>query len=242
MIANEDFPPQFADPQYGNTLPWGHFSWAALILPYVEQNNLFEEINFEEPAYADQIWEDISGGGNPTQRGPAGNVNNKNAALNMPKLFVCPSALRGSTDPSAMTNKDYSVNGGTGNCCPERTNSGMTGAFFVNSTTQISQITDGTSNTFLVLEKTNHRDQSWLVDGFGSNHFFWVHHPSQGYVDGSAVPNSDVFNNRSAQSDHFGGAFGTMIDGHVVWIPNTVNATNYLNMFSINDGIAVPEL
>ncbi len=242
MIANENFPPEWADPMYGTSLPWGHYSWAALILPYVEQNDMWESINFNMPAYASQIWEDISGGGSPTQRGPAGSTVNMNAALNMPKLFVCPSAVRGSTDASAKTNKDYSVNGGTGACCPERTSEGMTGAFWVNSSVQIMDIVDGTSSTVLVVEKTNHRDQSWLVDGYGSNHFFWVHHPSQGYVDGSALPNSDVFNNRSAQSDHIGGVYAAMIDGHVAFISNNINATNYLHMFSIADGVTVPEL
>jgi len=242
MIGNEDFPPEFADPMYGNSLPWGHFSWAAVNLPYIEDNNLYESIDLNVPAYAAQIWEDISGGGNPTQRGPAGDTVNMNAALNMPKLFVCPSAQRGSTDPTATTNKDYSVNGGVGNCCPERTSDGMTGAFWVNSSVKMTEIIDGTSSTFLMLEKTNHRDQSWLVDGYGSNHFFWVHHPSQGYVDGSAVPNSDVFNNRSAQSDHVGGVYATMMDGHVVFINNNINPTNYLNMFTIAGGEVVPEL
>src|ERR1700743_1202217 len=39
MTGNNNFPAPFADPNYGGGLPWGHFSWAAVILPYVEQGN-----------------------------------------------------------------------------------------------------------------------------------------------------------------------------------------------------------
>src|SRR5215831_3839271 len=56
--------PQFVapwrDPTVGN-VPWGHFSWAAIILPYVEQQNLYNMIDFNSPAFATQIWE-FSGG------------------------------------------------------------------------------------------------------------------------------------------------------------------------------------
>src|ERR1700739_863403 len=35
MNGNNNFPAGWGDPYYGNSLPYGHFSWAALILPYV---------------------------------------------------------------------------------------------------------------------------------------------------------------------------------------------------------------
>ncbi len=92
--ANGTFPAPFADPNYGNSLPWGHFSWAALILPYVEGANLKNSMDFTKPAYATAIWEDLGGGGSPVNRGPAGDVANQLAANSTPKLFVCPSAPR----------------------------------------------------------------------------------------------------------------------------------------------------
>src|ERR1700735_1762522 len=39
MMRNNNFPAGWSDPYYGSSLPWGHFSWAALILPYVEQGD-----------------------------------------------------------------------------------------------------------------------------------------------------------------------------------------------------------
>jgi prepilin-type N-terminal cleavage/methylation domain-containing protein/prepilin-type processing-associated H-X9-DG protein len=232
MTRNGNCPVGWRDPHYGHTLPYGHFSWAAVILPYVEAGNLYNSINFNVPAYAQAIWEDISGTGSPVNRGPAGNTANAFAATNMPKVFVCPSSLRGSTDPNGTQQKDYGVNGGTGACCPERTAANMDGVAWVNGKVRLTDITDGTSGTFLLLEKTNYRDQSWLPDTFGSNHFFFVHHPSQGYVQWSSQPNSDVFNNRGAQSFHIGGVMVSMADGHVQFIPNSINSTTYKRLFT----------
>jgi prepilin-type N-terminal cleavage/methylation domain-containing protein/prepilin-type processing-associated H-X9-DG protein len=248
MTANNNFPAPFADPLYGSSLPWGHFSWAAVILPYVEAGNIYNTINFTVPAYATAIWEDISGGGNPVNRGPAGNAANELAATSMPKVFLCPASPRGSSDTTSTTQKDYAVNGGTGvsgavngvtyygGCCPERTSANADGIAWVNGKVLITQVTDGTSNTFLFTEKSNYQDQSWLPDTYGSNHFIWVHHPSQGYVQGYNLPNVDAFNNRSPQGYHIGGVMVSMADGHVQFIQNSIAQTTYLNLFTRNNG------
>ena len=68
----------------------------------------------------------------------------------------------------------------------------MDGLFWVNSNVKLTDIRDGSSNTFLLFDQTNYLDQSWLPDAYGSNHFIWVHHPSQGYIQGYSLPNSDV--------------------------------------------------
>src|SRR5262245_28657317 len=39
------------DPRF-NPLPWGTFSWAAYILPYVEGGNVYNAIDFNYPAYS----------------------------------------------------------------------------------------------------------------------------------------------------------------------------------------------
>ena len=236
MLGNNNFPSGWGDPSYGNGLPWGHFSWAALVLPYVEAGNLYNSINFNAPAYATAIWEDIGGGGSPVNRGPAGDPSNQFAATNMPKLFICPSSPRGSTDPNLNTQKDYGVNGGTGACCPERTSAGMDGVAWVNGKVRLTDITDGTSGTFLLLEKSNYQDQSWLPDTYGSNHFIFVHHPSQGYVQGYTLPNVDAFNNRGPQGYHIGGVLASMADGHVQFVQNSISSPTYLALFTRANG------
>ncbi len=236
MTGNGNFPVGWRDPHYGHTLPWGHFSWAAIILPYVEQGNLYKTINFNVPAYADNIYEDLSGTGKPVQRGPAGNVANKFAANNTPPVFICPSAVRGSTDPGATQQKDYGVNGGVSACCPERTAANMNGVFWVNSQVRLTGITDGTSNTFMLLEEADWFDHSWLPDSYGSNQFIFVHHPSQGYVQAYNQPNSDAWNNRAAMSYHTGGVQVTMADGHVGFVQNSIAVSVYRALFTRSGG------
>ena len=74
---------------------------------------------------------------------------------------------------------------------PERTQAGQDGIAYVNRAVKLTQVTDGTSNTLLYSEETHHYDHSWLPDGFGSNPFFFVHHPSEGYVCADFLLNSD---------------------------------------------------
>src|SRR5688572_15718995 len=51
MNGNGNFPAGWCDPNYGCGLPFGHFSWAAVILPYLDQKPLFDLIDFTQPAY-----------------------------------------------------------------------------------------------------------------------------------------------------------------------------------------------
>lgn len=223
----------WADPSYGNSLPWGHFSWSAFILPYVEQKDLYNSINFEKPAYVQALWEN---GGN---RGPAGDKSNKLASESAPPLFSCPSAIR--YQPQ-NTQKDYAINGGTGACCPERTQTGMRGMGFVNSRVKSKEVNDGTSNTLFFTELAQYANHSWLDAKKGSNPFLFVHHASEGYVtcaehDGTPhPPNTTLYNTRSAQSSHLGGLNAALVDGHVVWISNSISFKVYKAMFSRNGG------
>jgi hypothetical protein len=60
------------DPWYGNGLPWGHISWAGVLLPYLEGDTLYKSMDFTAPAYADNIPEEqTSGSGDTVDRGPA---------------------------------------------------------------------------------------------------------------------------------------------------------------------------
>src|SRR5262249_53239947 len=102
-------------------------------------------------------------------------------------------------------------------------------------------VLDGTSNTFLFLELTQYAFHGRMDQGFGSNPFFFVQEAGQGIVmassngnvSGVIPPNTAVVNLRGAQSDHKpGGVLAAMADGHVVWVPNSVNTTVYYNAFT----------
>src|SRR5262245_277946 len=96
------------DPRFSG-LPWGTHGWPAYILPYVEGGNVQAIINFNYPAYTAYFQEygadprtPASGLYNQGVPAPGAGVNgfgdlvNQTAANSMPKLFICPSARRGS--------------------------------------------------------------------------------------------------------------------------------------------------
>jgi prepilin-type N-terminal cleavage/methylation domain-containing protein/prepilin-type processing-associated H-X9-DG protein len=243
--------------------PWGIFSWSASILPYIEGDTLYNTMDFTVPAYSEKIpedpnlssWTPASGDRGPAQATipaglPGAGKPNPNilAANNMPKVFKCPSTQLGRF-ATASTMKDYSVvyDGGGGpvalddeNCCPERVQRGGTAAYrgmgWVNSAVKIADVTDGTSNTFLVMEKSNFSNQSWCSQGMGCNEFFWVHHQSQGMVTTSQPPNYAVNNSRASEGPHTNGVMASYVDGHVSFVPNNINIKTYFALGTRNAG------
>ncbi len=240
--------------------PWGVYSWAARILPFIEGDTLYRAINFGVPAYAPNVPEDYGsfGGGPGVDRGPgqpvvpaglpnAGQPNpNILAATSMPKSFLCPSAVRGRLGPPT-TNKDYAIfyDSGRANfgetCCPERTSApAYNGMGWINSKVRIADVTDGTSSTMHFGEKANWANQSWCGDGSGCNQFLWVHHQSQGLITGSQPPNWLVKgNSRSATSSHIGGVQVAFADGHVQFVPNSIDLAAWLSLGTRNVGEVV---
>jgi prepilin-type N-terminal cleavage/methylation domain-containing protein/prepilin-type processing-associated H-X9-DG protein len=227
--GNNSFPSGWSDPSNGSGLPWGHFSWAAAILPFAESQTLYDQINFNVPAYAASIPE------GSVDKGPSGDPANKLVASMQPPWLVCPSAHR--VKPKNEF-KDYGINHGTGACCPERTQEGMDGVAFVNSAIELGAVKDGTTNTFLNIEFAHFGNHSWVEYNKGANQFLWVHHVSQGYVtcaehDGTPTPpNSTTYNHRGAHSDHQGGVYASWCDGHVQFISNHIDFKTYRSMFT----------
>jgi prepilin-type N-terminal cleavage/methylation domain-containing protein len=255
----------WSDPRFAG-LPWGTFSWAAFILPYVEAQNVYSQINFNYPAYTPDFEEygaDPSTGRmtgltlngvkqNGAGAGGFGDLANKLAATSMPSVFVCPAARRARGGNEAWQ-KDYGINGGiqSHGCCAERslTNSAE-GMAWLGSKVRMTDVTDGTSNTFLFLELMNYGYHGRIDEGYGSNPFLFVNEAGQGYVTGSTngtvagawVPNDETNNHRGPESDHLGGIFVAMADGHVVWVSNSVNPAVYLAAYTRAGGEAVGSL
>ena len=233
------FPAGWRDPRHGGGIPWGHFGWPAVILPHLEESALYERIDFDRPAYAESIPEHNS------DRGPSGDPANKFASENMPSVFRCPSAVPVNTKTDF---KDYGINAGTGRCCPERNGHDRRvhlGVGWLMSHLPLAQVTDGTSNTFLILEFAHFGNHSWVPVDRGSNQFFWVHHVSQGYVvssehNGTATPpNSTTWNHRGSHSGHPNGVQAAMVDGHVVWIDDNIDFKVYRATFTRDGGEAI---
>jgi prepilin-type N-terminal cleavage/methylation domain-containing protein len=235
-------PPTFtgvwSDPHF-NGLPWGTFGWAAYILPYVEGDNVYKIINFNVPAYTPYFEE--YGSPNGPRTPPFGDPSNAPAATSMPKVFVCPAALRGRPENEQ---KDYGINGGiqSGGCCAERsTTKSAEGMAWLGSHVRMTEVADGTSNTFLFLELMNYAYHGRIDYGKGCNPFFFVNEAGQGYVTGSTngtvagawLPNDETNNHRGPEGPHPpGGVFAAMADGHVTWVGNGVNPAGYLAAYT----------
>jgi prepilin-type N-terminal cleavage/methylation domain-containing protein/prepilin-type processing-associated H-X9-DG protein len=113
---------------------WG---WGSFILPYLEQGNLYGELNLS----------------NPVQKSSPINT--------LVTIYLCPSDI---TPGSAFTITDFfgnsicsAVPASYAACCgndaSETTDEAGNGIFYRNSHTRIGDITDGTSNTILIGER-----------------------------------------------------------------------------------------
>lgn len=110
-----------------------NFTWVAMLLPYVEQSALYNAINFQIPSWNQQI-------------------NGKNLQSLRLSGFECPSdpAFGGGANRHNIGWSSYG--GAEGYDWWRRAGSPLMGVFQLESHTAIGAITDGTSNTIMVME------------------------------------------------------------------------------------------
>jgi prepilin-type N-terminal cleavage/methylation domain-containing protein/prepilin-type processing-associated H-X9-DG protein len=210
-------------------------SWMMWILPFMEQNNIYDGLDFTQREYANALGPDSM------------------AASNIPTLR-CPSDI---PDEEVIFNDyHFGVNSYFGSAGIQGWFlSGLTrdGVLFYNSATTFGGISDGSSNTFLIGERysndpeypafKNFRGWAWssaysardcivgmlepvnyqLPDGVGPN-------PSFSWTD-------KKFN--SFSSAHPGGANFALCDGSVHFVPNATNLETLENLAIRNDGNVV---
>ena len=252
----------------------GMLSWSAAVLPYMEGNALFNNLNFNFRPFTVEradCWFNHYGPdpGNPTVADPAnpGRVINQVVSTSAPSSFVCPSTpLLG--QPGTV--KNYAMNGGIGafpaasgtfiyldqgiggtnlsSCCPERANTGG-GIGNKNFWCRMSAITDGTSNTFLILEQSS----TIRRFNFPTNQFLWTNHQSQGLsvaLQGTRnyPPNPDPNNvlmtqstgwglaGRCSWSFHVGGVMTAMADGSVQFVTDSIALPTWRRLHGRDDG------
>jgi prepilin-type N-terminal cleavage/methylation domain-containing protein/prepilin-type processing-associated H-X9-DG protein len=251
-----------------NNAAWfnGMWGWAAFTLPFMEGNALDASFNYNLRPYVAErgdVW--FAEYGPETAHGVA----NLSPSILMPTSFACPStpqAVRGQY-------KDYAMNAGQGisgptalytggnnmsSCCPERANT-CNGIGYKNSRVKIGQISDGTSNTLLLLEQAS-AIRRWQHP---TNPFVWLNHQSQGLAisnQGNATgpdrpypPNQDPVNQvlraapgfglvgRASWGFHTGGVQTAMCDGSVQFISNTIASLPWRGIHSRDGGEVVSD-
>lgn len=145
---------------------WPNFSAATMLLPYMEQEQLYNSINMSQcTGYAWDWW----GGG----FGPQMGLTNLTAANTSIEAFLCPSDPNdGWADGGAGTN--YVVNIGTGVSLPVSQGGGWNGAFAVSGwygawtdeTRRLRDFEDGTTFTAAMSEQVK-GDRSGKFDAMG---------------------------------------------------------------------------
>jgi hypothetical protein len=177
--TNNRLPPAYRAGKDGKPL----LSWRVLILPYIEQDNLYKEFRLDEPWDSDH---------------------NKKLIDKMPKTYRSP----GSAAAPGMTN--YLTVRGATTMFP-----GAKGVRF-------ADVTDGLSNTIMVVEASDRKAVPWTKpDDFELNE----KNPADGLV--GLWP---------------AGFLAALGDGSVRFISNTISPKVLKDLFIRNDGNVIPEI
>jgi len=238
----------------------GMWGWPVAILPFIEGGDLATQFDLTQRPYVSERSDVWFGTFGPEDKAGAKNVA---PCQQMPKTFSCPSTPTASRGGPGQF-KDYAINAGGGvnisACCPERATS-SDGIGHKNSKVRLADITDGTSNTFMLLEQASTYSElgrgpsgpkyQWLP----TNPFVWVNHHSQGMAIAAVgtgrpmPPNPSPAlmyawgqNARTVWSFHTGGIQAALSDGSVRFVPDTIAQAVWQATFTRNGGevVALP--
>jgi len=254
------FPPAYIDntpatntshlaPDNLNALGWG-----TMLLPFMDQGPLYNQIGTQTGNFA-YNWQDK----NHTGSGSVANA--IDAAKTVLPAFICP------TDPMEGINTDMNSFGKSNYLASSATGANSrNGVMFVNSTTRMKTIIDGSSNTIFVVERTTQNDPAgstncggspcgwagglWIGPRLSGSTVAW--HPGVSSLDVASSGGSSatyLINGSSAtwgaawiaSSSHEGGIHITLGDGSIRFLSENIDRLTYLALVTPNKGEVLGE-
>ena len=208
--------------------PWDRLQgapWTALILPQLEQRNLYEQFDFKVP------WT---------------NIGNTMSAPNL-DVIVPLSIWQGPSDPifseKELANSYWGVQGGgtvpdcaNTACSPAGERAHYTsGALYGGSRIRIADIRDGTTNVFLVGE-TRYGDSPWGTSAKQDTCTLPRNIAgAQEQINLYPAPERGLFSTRGFSSFHPGGAHFLMCDGSVHLVSENIHLATYQQLGQRDD-------
>ena len=234
--VNQVLPPGWQKPADITNFPNGNFwGWGTFLLPFIEENSIFDQIDFTAEYSVNS--------------GP-----NDGISANILTGYLCPSDPSGPMSSKFNNHAKSNYIGSYGNKIIDVWNWSKTanrGVFQENSALKFRHITDGTSNTILLGERTgtprngkNYEAGLWAgpqsLGGTSSSP-----HMAVGRGPGT---NTEVINTVNGTngwtlsvSDHPGGANVAKVDGSVAFLNDSINVEAYRLMIQIDDGQVIPD-
>ena len=213
----------------------GYLSWRVYILPHLDQQVLYQRIDFNTACRP------------PVLKGDAPQL--PNALLSSIRLsaYLCPS-----TPYDHWVNTGFllgvthyvgngGINNGTNQCGGDpSTPQFSSGLFWMNSDVRLSDVSDGTSQTVAVGETGLNQDYSSWMEGCSAT---GAGHPLRTYSNGGYRTSAIRINDPGPfttlgpfSSHHTGGAHFLFADGHVRFLSENMSKATYDAIFSRTGG------
>jgi prepilin-type N-terminal cleavage/methylation domain-containing protein/prepilin-type processing-associated H-X9-DG protein len=252
--TNSNFPYNYLptsnpNPNWNDNSNFQHWSWMSRILPFIEQQNLYQNLNVgvntlrqSQQYVSTQIKTFLCPSDDYSKKGPRLDGHN----LGTPALSV-PLPL-GQTNYRGVSGQNWQWGDARWNPIKSATDPSLDGLLAGDGIfyridylkpRRLAMITDGTSNTFMVGEDLPQLNThcSWPY----SNHTqgtcgIW---PNAKQANGNPFPPTDWPNVYSFHSRHPGGLQFAFADGSVTFIPENIDKTIYRAMATIEGGETV---